>query len=177
MADAYRSIARIQKTHGRNGEVVAVPAHGLPLLLREGLVVAVVPPSLKGSRWQRIASCEDGRSGQLVCFEDVHTLGAAEKLVGKTLLARVDDLPEDYALRDQDELVGREVVDGRLGYIGKVCELMRGPENDVWVVRGPWGEVLIPAVEPIVTRWEPGESLCVDLPRGLVDEEGGQPCT
>ncbi len=176
MANAYKSIARIQKTHGRNGEVVAVPAHGLPLLLREGLVVALVPPSLKGSRWQRVVSCDEGRNGQLVRFEAITTLDAADKLVGKTLLACVDDLPEDYALRDPDELVGREVVDERLGSIGKVCDLMRGPQNDVWVVEGPWGEVLVPAVEPIVTSWEPNEPLRVNLPRGLVDEEGKQPC-
>lgn len=107
----------------------------------------------------------------MVSFEGVESLGVASKLVGKSVLAKKADLPSDFALRDVEALMGREVVDERHGTIGRVCEVMRGPAGDVWVVRGPYGEVLVPAVEPIVRSWEPEEPLCVDLPRGLVSQD------
>ena len=62
----YRAIARVVKTHGRKGEVVTVPVHGLPSLMRKGLEVAVVPPPLKGPRVRSVASADDGDRGQLV---------------------------------------------------------------------------------------------------------------
>lgn len=46
----YRVIARVVKAHGKKGEVVTVPVHGLPSLMHEGLSVCVVPPRLKGPR-------------------------------------------------------------------------------------------------------------------------------
>ncbi len=147
-----------------------VPTHGLPLLLQAGLEVVPVPPALKGPRSLVVASCDDGRSGQLVSFEGVSTLGAAAELEGKTLLARTDDLPRDYALHDVDALVGREVADETHGLLGSIREVMRGPANDVWVVVGDKGEVLIPAVEPIVRSWDKDAAIVVDLPRGLVEE-------
>jgi 16S rRNA processing protein RimM len=174
LAEAYRSIARIQKTHGRNGEVVAVPTHGLPLLLHEGLEVAIVPPALKGPRRHRVGRCVDAPGGQLVTFEDVRSLGDADALVGKTVLARVADLPTDLALRDVDALIGRDVFDERYGNLGSISEVLRGPAQDVWVISGRYGEVLVPVVDAVVREFPPTGSICVDLPRGLVDEEA--PC-
>lgn len=147
-----------------------VPTHGLPLLLREGLAVVPVPPALKGPRSHTVVSCSDARGGQLVLFDGVTSIGEAAKLVGKTLLARVEDLPRDYALHDVDALVGREVHDTSYGPLGFIAEVMRGPANDVWVVRGKRGEVLVPVVEHMVRRWEQDGPVVVELPPGLVGE-------
>ena len=174
MADAYRSIARIQKTHGRNGEVVAVPAHGLPASLCPGLVVAIVPPPLKGPRRLEVLSCKGGDLGQLVRFGGVSDLDGASRLVGKTVLARVSDLPQELGLHDVDALMGREVADCRLGSLGRVHEVMRGPANDVWVVQGPYGEVLVPVVESMVSEFGPTGTIFMDLPAGLVEGEDAQ---
>ncbi|MBO7673452.1 MAG: 16S rRNA processing protein RimM [Atopobiaceae bacterium] len=170
MAEAYRSIARIQKTHGRNGEVVAVPTHGLPLLLHEGLEVTVVPPELKGPRRHVVSRCVDAPAGQLVAFADVRSLGEASRLVGKTVLARMADLPADVALHDVDALAGRMVRDVRHGPLGAIEEVLRGPANDVWVVRGRYGEVLVPVVEAMIREFDESGDILVDLPDGLVDE-------
>jgi len=148
-----------------------VPTHGLPLLLHAGLDVVVVPPALKGPRHFNVMSCVDARGGQLIALEGIQSIGQAAKLVGKTLLARVADLPRDYMLHDVDGLVGREVVDATRGLLGEICEVMRGPAHDVWVVRGGHGEVLIPVVESMVRAWEKDGPVMVDLPRGLVKED------
>lgn len=173
MADAYRSIASIQKTHGRKGEVVVVPTRGLPLLLHAGLEVVLVPPALKGSRRRAVVSCQEGHSGQLVSFSGVTSIDQAAKLVGKTVLARVADLPDDFALHDVDALMGREVHDVAWGSLGSICEVMVGPANDVWVVRGPYGEVMVPVVDAVVRSWNADAPIEVELPPGLVDESTG----
>ena len=77
-------------------------------------------------------------------------------------------------MRDADALLGRAVRDVRRGDLGAIEEVLRGPAQDVWVVRGPYGEVLVPAVEPIVVASDPEDlaaPLVVDLPRGMVEDD------
>ena len=168
MPERYRRIARVQKAHGRSGEVVTVPVHGLPPLVRVGLDVAVVPPPLRGPRWHTVRSCSaDGRSGALVALSGVDTIEAAERLVGRELLARVADLPDDLALHDADRLVGRTVTDELTGESGRLCEVMRGPANDVWVVRGERGELLLPVVADVVDEVPDEGPIPVRVPAGL----------
>lgn len=172
MRNEYRAIARVVKTHGRKGEVVTVPVHGLPSLMRKGLEVAVVPPPLKGPRVRSVASADDGDRGQLVRLDGVGDLDAASSLVGKTLLARVDDLPEGFEYHDADWLVGRAVVDEKIGPLGRIEEVMVGPANDVWSIMGPFGEVMIPVVDEFVLGTDDDGAIHVSVPDGLVDAEG-----
>lgn len=172
MADRYRAIARVEKTHGRRGEVVTVSVHGLPSLVREGLTVVAVPPELRGPRSHRVLSCrEDDRSGCLVALSGVGDLRAAEALVGKTLLAREADLPENLVLLDASRLVGREVVCGGDGATGTIAEVLRGPANDVWVVRGERGEILLPVIDEVVADPPAEGPIPVRVPAGLAWED------
>lgn len=171
----YRCIARVAKTHGKQGEVVTVPVHGLPPLVTEGLEVALVPPRLRGSRWHRVESCSsDGRSGSLVSLSGIASLGDAEDLVGSYLLARTDDLPDDLVLHDRERLIGREVVDAGSGVSSTIAEVMYGPANDVWVLRGELGELLIPVVEDVVPGVPEEGPIVVRVPAGLSWEGGSK---
>lgn len=172
MVKTYRSIARIVKTHGRKGEVVAVPADGLPPLLEEGLTVAVVPPALKGRRSLAVREASGTGAGQLVSFEGVSDIGAAQKLVGKHLLAAVDDLPDDFARMDLTQIVGREVMDTRLGLIGEVTEVLVGPTQDVYVIEGPFGEVMVPAVDAFIADVPTEGAIVCTLPDSMVKGAG-----
>lgn len=146
---------------------MTVPVHGLPSLVHEGLEVAVVPPSASGSRWHVVSSCSSGgRSGDLVALSGVTSLGEAEDLVGRYLLASAADLPADLALHDRERLVGREVVDER-GTRGAIAEVLTGPANDVWVVRGAAGEVLLPVIPEVVDNVPDEGAVSVRVPRGL----------
>lgn len=173
MRERFRAIARVEKTHGRRGEVVTVAVHGLPSLVREGLEVAVVPPPLRGSRWHTVLTCSRaGGSGELVSLSGVGSLEAASRLVGATLLARESDLPDDLALRDAGRLVGREVRVEGTGDGGVIAEVMRGPANDVWVVRGERGELLLPVIGEVVSEVPAQGPIAVRVPAGLDWEAG-----
>ncbi len=153
MRERYRCIARVQKSHGKRGEVVAVPVHGLPAVLAEGLDVCVVPPRLKGDRWRTVVSCfGDDREGSLIRLSGVDGIGEAKELVGRYLLARESDLPEDFGLHDAESLIGRSVVDARLGLEGTITEVMRGVANDVWVIDADGDELLLPVIDKVVSE-------------------------
>jgi ribosomal 30S subunit maturation factor RimM len=54
--------------------------------------------------------------------------------------------------------------------VGEITEVMEGPAVDLWVVKGPHGEVIFPAIKDVVVS--------VDLKSGVVisssiDEFGG----
>lgn len=171
MAEAYRSIAHIQKTHGRKGEVVAVPARGLPLLLHEGMRVVIVPPRLKGPREFEVVACTDSDSGQRILMSRVDSIKDASELVGRTVLARICDLPDDLALHDVESLLGRVIEDERWGDIGTIAEVMQGPANDVWVVEGRYGEVLVPVVEHVVLMVDEDGPIRTSIPQGLIEAD------
>ena len=173
MQERYRCIARVEKPHGRRGEVVTVPVHGLPSLVREGLRVAVVPPALKGDRWHVVTNVEeDSRAGSLVSLSGVVCLDDSEALVGRYLLASVNDLPDDLALHDAGSLIGREVHDVNEGPLGTIAEVMVGPANDVWVVRGKRGEVLLPVINSVVSEVADEGPITVDATGFLGDVIG-----
>ncbi len=131
---------------------MAVPVHGLPPVLYEGLEVWVVPPLLKGVRQTVVESCfEDDRDGSLIHLEGIGDIDAARALVGRCLLAREVDLPDDLDLHDAERLIGREVVDIRLGMRGVITEVMRGVANDAWAIDVDGEEVLLPVVDHVVS--------------------------
>ncbi len=70
--------------------------------------------------------------------------------------------------------IGCTVRDERYGELGKVVETIATPANDVWVVRGPRGEVLVPVVDECVASSVPDEAgvLFTHVIDGIVDEEG-----
>ena len=168
MRDRFKNIARVVKARGKTGEVVVVSTDGLPLLVREGLEVCVVPPELKEKRWRNVVSCHEADGSASILLEGCATISDAEALKGRYLLAKVCDLPSDLPSYDVPRLLGREVSDAAMGHIGAIADVMFGPTQATWVVVGPYGEVLIPAVPEIVGTVPPEGAICVNLPHGLV---------
>ncbi len=70
-------------------------------------------------------------------------------------------LPEGQFYHDQ--LIGLQVRTTRGEYIGDVVDILTGKSNDNYIVRGPTGEILIPAIEDVVQS--------IDLKQGIVTIE------
>ena len=113
--------------------------------------VALTPPALKRDRFCTVVSVTDTGDGDLVSFEGIDDLTAAEGITGCYVLANRDDFELDSLDAAYTDLMGREVVDERFGSLGTIVEIMSTPANDVWVVEGDrYGEVLIPVIEQVV---------------------------
>lgn len=172
------NIARVLKPHGSKGEVVVAALRGLPFLVREGLRVCLTPPSLHRDRWVTVESVklQDGGdpSGQdgaaLVRFAGACTLDDAEELAGCRVLVRRDEVELGPLDVPYDDLLGREVLDARHGSLGEIREVMETPANDVWVIDGgPFGEILIPVIDAVVSEVPEDGPITVALLDGLID--------
>lgn len=169
MTTAYRNIARVVSPHGIKGEVSVEALRGLPFLLHAGMTVALTPPALNRDRFCTIERA-DGMSG-LAKFSGIDTLDDAEGISGCYVLAREADLdlsPLDVAYVD---LVDRAVVDERYGALGTIVEVMETPANDVWVIDGPYGEVLVPVIDSVVRELPDTGDITVRVMDGLIDAE------
>lgn len=148
---------------------MTVPVHSLPSLIAEGMTVVPVPPALKGSRKFSVISVEtDDREGSLVTFDGVATISDAEELVGKTLLVEEDCLPENFSLVNASLLVGREVIDVEHGSLGEITEVLVGPTQNVWVIEGSFGQVMMPAVDEFIIEAPVERPITVSIPQGLL---------
>lgn len=133
------------KPHGVRGELVVVAFEpGAPNIRKGSSVYAL------GVR-RRIISIRPDRGEWLVLLEGVATRDDAETLRGELL-----QLP-DAEVRRHDgesyfvhELIGLrvETVDGLL--VGEIADVITTGANDVYVVPGPLGEVLVPAIGDVI---------------------------
>lgn len=97
---------------------------------------------------------------------------AVQDLVGcRVAVYRRDVPPRTDGRYYWFELQGLTALDRRLGEIGRLEEIFTTPAHDIYVVRGPYGEVLIPAVDAFLVEVDrPAGHVLFDLPEGLVQE-------
>jgi 16S rRNA processing protein RimM len=166
-ADAFVEIGRVAKTHGLNGEVSVIVTGGLPVERLPGLEVWFVPPP-RTLRSARILSVRPGPKGPLFALEGVTGIAEADQLRGCNVLARAADVPEAEIEFDP---VGYVVTDTVRGLIGTVEDVIVTGANDVWIVQGPFGEVLVPVIDDVVLDIdEDAMTAQVALLPGLIEE-------
>ena len=107
-----------------------------------------------------VASAHRDGPGLLVRFREVTDRQAADKLRDVYLEATADAplTPDSYYWHD---IVGSSVKTKEGEDLGEVADVFRVGEGEVYVVRGPRGEVLVPAVASVVTELAPLEKRMV----------------
>ena len=168
----YVPVGRVVKTHGLKGEVSVAATPGLPLTSLLGVEVWIVPPP-STQRSGRVESVRPGPKGPLVKLSGFEDLDAARAITGCELLVLEADLPAGWQEpQAEEDLVGREVEDEDRGPLGAIVEVILTGANDVWVVDGPLGEILIPVIDDVVMGVDTdGGTIFVRLLDGLVPGE------
>ena len=167
-------IAYLAKPKNLNGGLVARGASGLPVLLYEGLEVALVPPVIDAPRRVTVSSVQELSDNEaLITFAEVADLTTAELLAGCRCLAReaavdLSVLEEAQALPDWD---GWRVEDVRAGYVGEVASLDERATQPLLCVRRPDGrETLVPLVDAFIEDVDEDARLIrLACPDGLLD--------
>jgi len=94
----------------------------------------------------------DWRKGQVYLkLSGIDSAEAAAELRGQSLSlpeALLGPLPEGHFYHFQ--VVGMQVYDGGGRHLGEIREVLTTGGNDVYVVRGEQGEVLLPAIDDVV---------------------------
>jgi 16S rRNA processing protein RimM len=95
----------------------------------------------------------------------VQTPEAARALVGVEIVLAEQALPEtDPGEYYHHQLIGLPVKSASGEVLGRLTAIHTGPDTDVWVVSGPDGQAMIPAVRSLV--------LSVDLEEGVIVADG-----
>ena len=167
-------VAVLAHTKNLNGGLVARSASGLPLLLDEGMDVALVPPVLDAPRNVTVASVDMRKENEgLVFFEEVVDAHAAEMLVGCHCLVRKSDVDEEIVLFEQARMSweGWRAVDEAAGFAGEVARVEERPVQSLLVLRGDTGaEFYVPLVDEfIIDVDEAGRCIHLNCPAGLFE--------
>jgi 16S rRNA processing protein RimM len=167
---SFIAIARIARTRGNRGEVLADLYTDFPD--RFNLLREVWLESDDGHR--QLVALENSwehKGRRVFKFAGVNDISSAEAYVGfwiKVPVSQAMPLPEGTYF-DHD-LIGCTVEDTGGNRIGIVDEVLHIGGNNCLVVRDPDREFLIPAVESICIKISTkGKQIVVDPPEGLMD--------
>ncbi len=166
----FVAVARVIKTHGLQGEVAVKPLTGLPFALLVGAELWAVPP-VAGLSGLRLSAVREGPKGPLLTINGVDSIGHARSLAGSTLLARAGALPDEWEDEESDP-IGYAVSDTAHGALGSITDVIHTGANDVWVIDGPLGQVLVPVIDEVVVDIDDAaETIEIVLLPGLLDED------
>lgn len=158
----------VARAHGLGGEVVIDSLSDAPGRFASGSVLTARFPSGRIER-VTVASVRPFQERLLVRFQGVATRTDAESLHGAELTitrSEVGPLPEGRHYRF--ELIGltARAVDGQV--LGEVVDVFSTGSNDVYALRGPRGEILLPAVPGVIVAVDvAGGTMTVAPPPGL----------
>lgn len=135
-------VGKVLAPWGVRGEVKVEVMTDFPDRFAPGAVLYLggQPVTIEQSRWH------DNKV--IVKLAGVDGRQAAEVLQGQFLEAPQAPLPPGEYYHFQ--LIGLEVWSDRGEYLGKISDVLTTASNDVYLVQGPGGEKLIPALEDAV---------------------------
>lgn len=153
--EGYTAVGRVLRPHALRGElrILAFSASGRNLQRGRQVYLAGVRHVIQRAR--------PDREAWILQLDGIEDRAVVEALRGELL-----ETPDTDVLRDDEEsyfvheLVGLrvETVEGR--DLGKVTDVIQTGANDVYVVEGPGGEVLVPVISEVIES--------IDIQSGLI---------
>jgi 16S rRNA processing protein RimM len=137
------SVGRITSIHGIKGELRVMPLTDFPERFDAGQQVWLdgAPYTVRRRRWQ-------GRE-MILALEGIEDRDTADAQRGKELL-----VPSPKKLDDdvfyQHDIIGLRAVTPEGEILGRIADVLSTGSNDVYVVQGDRGELLLPALEDVV---------------------------
>ena len=164
----YLAVGRITRPHGVHGELRVEVLTDNPEHIAELRYVYVGPQH----RAYKLLRARFHRQALLLTLEGCTDRNAAEALRGALVEIAVEDavpLAADEYYHFQ--VIGMEVETEAGVVLGEVVEVLATPgANDVFVVYGPQGEVLIPVIEDVILDFDPeANRIRTHLIPGLLD--------
>lgn len=160
----------IARAHGLQGEVVVDVWSEAPERFQPGsALIARLPEGV--TRTMVVETARPFGERLLIRFEGIANRTQAEALRGTDLtIDRKDVVPLPEGRHYRFELVGLRVRTASGEHLGTVAEVFETGSNDVIVVRGERGELLLPHLTNVVVAIDPDRGeMVVELPPGLRD--------
>jgi 16S rRNA processing protein RimM len=140
----------IVRAHGVRGEMIADVLQDLVDVFAQGLVVRLTDREGTESRHE-VRRARRHQDRLILELSGVDTCERADDLRACTVWLSRDSIarPEGKRWFVQD-LLGVEVFTEEGELLGRLTEVMHMPANDVYVVRGRSGEILLPAIDEVI---------------------------
>lgn len=169
-AKEFLQIGVVTGTHGLRGDLKVRPLAGLcPLETGKAVFLAMPARPPQAYNPVRVAA---HKGYFLMRLEGQEHIDSVQPFVGCDVLMLRQDVPEPEP--DEfywDEIEGFHVRDEHLGDLGTLDDVFSTAAHDIFVVNGPYGEVLIPVVDAFLLEVNREEGrIAVSLPEGLVEK-------
>lgn len=106
-----------------------------------------------------------------MALEGITDVECAREAVGSALLVPARIVPVEF-LEEPWDAAGYRVSDAERGDLGEVRETIITGANNVWVVHGPYGEVLVPVIDDVLLDVDDEtRTIHVQLLPGLIEGE------
>ena len=157
------TVGRIIAPHGVRGELKVEPLTDFPRALR-----GRQPPLAGRHALHRRARALAATHRHPQAARHRHAQPGRGRCTAKTLLA-----PEATPIEDEDvyylhDILGARVQDTAGEALGELADVFSTGSNDVYVVRGPRGELLLPALDDVVLEVDvKAHRIVVEIPEGL----------
>jgi len=161
----YLAIGRVIRPHGVHGEMLVERLTDFPEQLPHR------PTLYVGDSYEPHPLKKASLHGEhlLIQFADCPTRDAAEAFRRKLLFIPADQAaPLPPGKFYQHQVVGLRVVTDTGEELGEVVDLLETRANDVYIVQGPSGEILLPAIKSVILNIDPAQQvMTVHLLEGL----------
>ncbi|MBO8162403.1 MAG: ribosome maturation factor RimM [Brevibacillus sp.] len=150
----YFGVGKLVNTQGLRGEVRVISTTDFPEeRFKKGSRLYLFHPTLAEPLEVTVASWRKHKGFELLKFEGYDSINDVEKFKGGELKITEDQLMEleedEYYIH---QLVGCEVVTDEGETLGKIVDVLTPGANDVWVVRGPKGEIYLPFIDDCIKQ-------------------------
>lgn len=167
----YYTVGKIVNTQGLRGELRVKSTTDFPdERFRVGNELFLFHPSLSAPLPVKVASRRPHKEFELLSFEGYPSINDVEKFKGGEL-----KIPEEALMElEEDEyyihqLVGCTVLTDEGEELGTIVDVLQPGANDVWVVKGKRGEILLPFIDDCIKEVDVANKRVVcHLMEGLV---------
>ena len=168
------AVARILGPHGRDGWIRVKATSDVPgrfdvgeslSASRDGVITEDQTYLIAESRMTN----HKGNEELLLWFQGFRDRGQAQRLTGLWLCVPQSEVPPSQEGEYfHYQLIGLRVKTMAGEELGELSEILETGSNDVYVITGPDGEILVPAISKVVREIDiSGGLMVVDLPEGL----------
>ena len=171
---SYIIVGRVRRPHGIRGEVRVEILTDYPerLVQHDYLYLAHAQSPDEVERYP-LEAVRPHKGILLIKLGGVDDRDAAEELRGTLVQVPFEEaVPLEEGEYYHFQLIGMDVEMETGEWLGRVAEVIETGAHDVYVIRGPRGEVLLPAIEDVILELNTKTRKMVVRPLpGLLDEE------
>lgn len=170
---SYVVVGRVRRPHGIHGELrVDILTDYPERLRRHEYFYLAYPDTPDVVQRYTVESMRPHQGLMLLKLVGCETRDEAELM--RDMLVEIpleDAVPLEEGEYYHFQLIGMRVETKEGQWLGRVAQVVEAGVHDVYVVRGPRGEILVPGVSHVVLKLDvEAQEMVVDLPAGLLKE-------